>query len=72
MATDYMAATETTMANSETSMAGKAATATSAEAAAVSAAKASSVTSAVLRPHGCSQEKRERRDGQQAAHTQSL
>jgi len=59
-----MAATETSMTASETTMAG--------EATAMSAAETARVTSAVLRPDGYSQEKRERRDGRQTAHTRGL
>ena len=59
-----MGATETTMAASETTVAG--------EATAMSSTEAAGVSSAMLRPDGYGQEKPERRDGCQAAHTESL
>ena len=65
VATHYMAATEAGMTATETTMAAEAATVSTTETASVSAA-------AALRPHGYSQEKRERRDGHQAAHTRTL
>jgi hypothetical protein len=67
-----MGATETTMAASETTVAGEATAMSSAEAATMSTTEAAGVSSAMLRPDGYGQEKPERRDGCQAAHTESL
>ena len=80
VATRDVAAAETTMTASETAVAGEAAAMTTAEAAGVSATEAASVSAteatgvstATLRPQRHSQEKRERRDRHQAAHTLSL
>jgi hypothetical protein len=60
-----MGATETTVAGEATAM-------TSAEAASMSTTEATGVSSAMLCPHRHGQEKRERRDGCQAAHTALL
>jgi hypothetical protein len=67
-----MGATETTMAASETTVTGETTTVSSAEAASMSTTEPAGASSAMLRPHGHGQEKRERRDGCQAAHTASL
>jgi len=67
-----MAASETTMAASETTVASKATAMSSAEAATMSTTEPAGVSSSMLRPHGHGQEKRERRDGCQAAHTGPL
>ena len=72
MAPYSMGATETTMAASETTVAGEATAMTSAEATTMSTTEAAGVSSAMLRPHGYGQEKRERRDGSKATHTGSL
>lgn len=57
------------MAASETTVASKATAMSSAEAATMSTTEPAAVSSSMLRPHGHGQEKRERRDGCQAAHT---
>ncbi len=67
-----MGTTKTTMAASETTVAGEATAMPSAEAATMSSTEAAGVSSAMLRPHGYGQEKRKRRNGCQAAHTGSL
>jgi len=64
-----MGATETTMAASETTVAGEATAMSSAEAPTMSTTEAAGVSSAMLRPRGYGQEKRERRDGSKATHT---
>lgn len=72
VATGYVAATETAVTASETTMASKAAAMTTAEAATVSTPEAAGVTSTALAPQGHSQQKRERRNGHQATHTRPL
>ena len=67
-----MGATETAMAARETTVASKATAMSSAEAATMSTTEPAGVSSSMLRPHGHGQDKRERRDGCQAAHTESL
>jgi hypothetical protein len=71
-----MASTEATTAKPSVSTEAAPVTATktgvATEAAPVAAAKTTVTSASALRPHGDSQEKRERRDGHQATHTALL